>query len=187
MMGIRQWQRLSNVIKVDSEGHHYQLLKDITDHRKDCSAISISDSINRSHNGNMITKKTTQGWDLLVECKDGSSSWISFKYLKVSSPVELAEYAAGNRLDAEPTFKWWVRDVLRFRNRIIAKVKAKYWRMTHKFGIRVTKSVYEALAIDKENGNTLWYNNIQKEMKNVRVAFEIGRRDHWRTPGVAKS
>ena len=57
-------------------------------------------------------------------------------------------------------------------NIIIAKVKAKYWRMTHKFWIRVPKSVDEALAIDKENGNTLWYSAIQKEMKNVRVAFE---------------
>ena len=87
----------------------------------------------------------------------------------------------------DPDFKWWVRDVLRRRNRTIAKVKAKYWRTTHKFGIRVPKSVDEALAIDKENRNTLWYTDIQKEMKNVRVDFELGRRDHWRTPGVAKS
>ena len=40
------------------------------------------------------------------------------------------------------------------------------------FGIWVPKSINEALAIDKENVNTLWYTAIQKEMKNVRVAFE---------------
>ena len=72
----------------------------------------------------------------------------------------------------EPIFKWWVREVIRRRNKIIAKVKAKYWCTTHKFGIRVTISVNEALAIEKENGNTLWYTTIQKEMKNFRVAFE---------------
>ena len=65
-----------------------------------------------------------------------------------------------------------MRDVLRRCNIIIAKVKAKYCRTTHKLGIRVPKSVDEALEIDKENGNTLWYSAIQKEMKNVRVAFE---------------
>ena len=62
--------------------------------------------------------------------------------------------------------------MIRRRNRIIAKVKAKYWHTTHNFGIQVPKSVDEALAIDKENGNTLWYTAIQKETKNVCVAFE---------------
>ena len=104
----------------------------------------------------MVPKNTRQGWDLLVEWKDGSSIWILLKYLKASNPVELAEYATGKRLDVEPIFKWGVRDVLRHRNRIIVKVKAKYWRTAHKFGIQVPKSVNEALAIDKENGNTIW-------------------------------
>ena len=85
----------------------------------------------------------------MVYWKDRSSSWITLKYFKASNPVELAKYATGNRLDVEPTFKWWVNDVLKRRNRIIAKVKAKYWRATHKFGIQVPKSVNEALAIDK--------------------------------------
>ena len=135
--------------QVDSEGHHYQLLQEITDHMKYKSSIPISDGIIRLCNGNMVPKKATRGWDLLVEWKDGSSSWIPLKNLKASNPVELAKYAAGNRLDVEPAFKWWVRDVLRRRNRIIAKVNDKYWRKTHKFGIRVPKSVDEALEIDK--------------------------------------
>ena len=110
----------------------------------------------RLHNGNMVPKKTTWEWYLLVEWKGGSSSWIPLKDLESSNPVELAEYAAGNRLDVQPAFKWWVRDVLKCRKRLIAKLKAKYWRTTHDFVIEVPKSVDEALAIDKENGNTLW-------------------------------
>ena len=62
--------------------------------------------------------------------------------------------------------------MLRRHNKIIVKVKAKYWRTTHKFGIRVPKYVDEVLEIDKENVNTLWYNAIQKDMKNVCVDFE---------------
>ena len=34
------------------------------------------------------------------------------------------------------------------------------------------KTVQEALNLDKENGNTLWYDANAKEMKNVRVAFK---------------
>ena len=120
----------------------------------------------------MVPKKTTQGWDLLVERNDFYSSWIPLKYLKASNPVELAKYAAENRLYVEPAFKWWARDVLRRHNIIIAQVNSKYWHTTHKFGIRVPKSIGKALSIDKENENTLWYTAIQKEMKNVRVTFE---------------
>ena len=141
--------------QVDSKGHHYQLLKEITDHRKDRSAIPISYELIRLHNGNMVPKKTKG-------LKDSTSRWIPLKYLKASNPVELAKYLAGNCLDVVPSFKWWVIDVLRRRNRIISKVKAKYWCRTHKFGIRVPKSVNEALSIDKGNVNTLWYAAIQK-------------------------
>ena len=158
--------------QVDSEGHHYQLLQEITDHRKDRSEIPISDGMIRSHNINMVPKKKTHGWDLLVEWNNNSSIWIPLKYLKASNAVELAEYAARNRLYLEPDFKWWVRDVIRCCNRTIAKVKAKYWCTTHKFEIRVPKSVNEALEIDKGNGNKLWYTAIQKEMNNVCVDFE---------------
>ena len=111
--------------QVYSEGHHYQLLQEITDHSKYRSAIPISDGMIRLHNGNVVPKKTTRGWDLLVEWKDSSSSWIPLKDLKAYNPVELAEYAAGNLLDIQPAFKWWLRDVLRRRNRIISKVKSK--------------------------------------------------------------
>ena len=45
--------------------------------------------------------------------------------------------------------------------------------MTHKFGIKVPTTVEEALTLDKENGNDLWWKAIQKEMSEVKVAFKI--------------
>ena len=33
---------------------------------------------------------------------------------------------------------------------MISKVKSKYWRSTHKFGIEIPKSLAEAYRIDKE-------------------------------------
>ena len=73
----------------------------------------------------------------------------------------------------EPAFAWWVPFVLKKRNRILAKVKSKYWLRTHKFGIRIPKSVEEAKKIDEQNGDTLWWDAICKEMRNVRPAFEV--------------
>ena len=72
----------------------------------------------------------------------------------------------------KPAFAWWVRDVIKKRAAIISKVKSKYWQHTHKFGICIAKSVDEAIKLDKENGNTLWWDAIYKEMKNVWIAFE---------------
>ena len=44
-------------------------------------------------NGRQYPKKTTAGWHLCVEWKDGSSSWQTLKSMKESYPVEVAEYA----------------------------------------------------------------------------------------------
>ena len=68
------------------------------------------------------------------------------------------------------------------RNRIIAKLKSKYLIRTHKFGIRVPKSVQEAKIIDKQNGDTLCWDSICKEMANMRVAFEEFEGDKSQLP-----
>ena len=101
-------------------------------------AIKRSNGFIKSQNGNTHKKMTTRGWKLQVEWKDGSVSWVPLKDLKASNPVELAEYAVANDISDEPAFNWWVKDTLRKRDRIISKVKAKYWRTSHKFGIKST-------------------------------------------------
>ena len=81
------------------------------------------------------------------------------------------------KLLEEPAFAWWARKSLYRRERIISKLqkrraKKKYWRTTHKYGVRIPKSVEEALQIDKENGNHLWGDAIRKEMSKVAAAFD---------------
>ena len=97
----------------------------------------------------------------------------ALKDIKECYPVQLAEHAIAKGIDKEPAFTWWIPRVIRKKSRIISKVKSKYWRTSHKFGIRIPKTVDEALTIDRDNNNTYWYQAIQKEMKNVRVAFDI--------------
>jgi hypothetical protein len=84
------------------------------------------------------------------------------KDLKVSNPIELAEYAVANHIAEELAFKWWVSHTLRKRNRIISKVKSKYWKTTHKFGGKLPHSVAEALEIDRLAGTDLWMWAINK-------------------------
>ena len=106
--------------QIDEEGNQYQIFKEIVDHRKDeKKAVDKADQYfkkgNRKHK-----RKMTTGWDLEVEWKDGSTSWLPLKTLKETNPVQVAEYAKANKIDAEPAFDWWVPVVLRRKTRIIA-------------------------------------------------------------------
>jgi hypothetical protein len=85
----------------------------------------------------------------------------------------VATYAEANSLLNEPAFTWWAKHVLKRSRRIIKKVKLRYWQQTHKYGVCLPKSVLEALQLDQLNGNTLWRDAIQKELKNVQVAYKF--------------
>ena len=53
--------------QVDSEGHHYKVLTEVTDHNNDDSAISKVDGYIKSGSGNLHRKRTTRGWKLLMK------------------------------------------------------------------------------------------------------------------------
>jgi hypothetical protein len=66
--------------------------------------------------------------------------------------------------------------VLKKRDQIISLVRKRttpYLKRTLKFGIEIPKTVNKALALDCKNGNTLWEDAIPKEMREVRIAFNI--------------
>jgi len=119
----------------DSEGRRQMIFKEITNHCKNLDAVSIEEGFTQGFNGNRHSKKTTWGWDKCVEWQDGSTSWIPLKEVKDSNPLELVQYAIGNWIDKEPAFTWWVPEIMRWKNRIISRIKSKYWKTTHKFGI----------------------------------------------------
>ena len=158
--------------QVDDDGNRFILLDSIMDHRVDGTELHSNDGLIRSKNGGMRKKETTQGWEILLLWKDGTSTWEKLKDIKASYPVQLAEYAHHCRIADEPAFAWWVPHVLKKKERIISKIKSKYWTKTHKFGIKVPRNVKEAKELDIENGNTLWWDAICKEMRNVLIAFE---------------
>ena len=60
-----------------------------------------------------------------------------------------------NGIKDELVFIWWFLHVLNKRERILQKVKSKYWDMNHKCGIRVIKYIYKANRLDVEKGNTI--------------------------------
>jgi uridine kinase len=77
----------------------------IIDHRTDGHAVEPVDMYIK-HDSNKKVRKTTKGWYLCVEWKDGNTSWEQLEDLKESNPVEVAEYAATKILIDTPTFVW---------------------------------------------------------------------------------
>ena len=159
--------------QIDDDGNRQVLMDDIIGHRSNEHAVKQQDAFIKTNTGTKRRKETTKGWELLIRWKDGGTDWIALKDAKESYPVKVAEYAVLARISEEPAFAWWASSVLKKRNRIIAKTKSKYWLRTHKFGIEIPKSVTQARQIDAKCGNTLWWDAICKEMKNVRPAFEV--------------
>ena len=159
--------------QVDDEGNRQVLMNEIIDYRTNGTELKQQDAFITTKTGTKCRRETTKGWELLVEWKDSSTNWVSLKDIKESYLVEVAEFALATHISMEPAFAWWVPFVLKKRNRILAQVMSKYWLRTHKFGICIPKSVEEARKIDEQNGDTLWWDAICKEMRNVHPAFEV--------------
>ena len=114
--------------QVDSEYHHYKVLTEVNEHKRDYSNITeVNDFIKSSH-GKLHRKRKNHVYKLLVEWKYGSVDLVSLKDLEQSNPVELAEYAVVNEIRDEPDLNWWVKETLRRQDKIMSKVKSKYWR-----------------------------------------------------------
>ena len=90
--------------QVDSEGHKYQVLTEVTDHKKDDSDIAKVNSFIKSSSVNLHRKRKNCLWKLLVEWKYGSVDWVTLKDLKQSKPVDLAEYDVANYTSDEHAF-----------------------------------------------------------------------------------
>ena len=153
--------------QADDEGNRQVLMKEIIDYRTNGQEVRHQGVFITTKTGTKRRRETTKGWEILIEWKDGSTNWVALQDVKESDPVQLAKFAISNRIAEEPAFAWWVPFVMKKRNRILAKVMSKYWLRSHKFGIRIPKSVKESKEVDNQNGNTLWLDAICKEMRNV--------------------
>ena len=159
--------------QIDEDGNQYSLMKGITDHKKTEDAVPLESGFYTDKYGSKRRVITTKGWQLKVEWENGSSTWVPLADIKQSNPVETAEYAVSHELQKEPAFAWWVNYTLKKQERIIKQVQHRVLRKSVKFGIKIPSSVKEALEFDKESGTTYWHDAINKEIKNVKVAFNL--------------
>ena len=73
------------------------------------------------------------------------------------------------------------------RDRIISSVNSRVKKVSHKYGVKIPKSAAEALRFDEQNNDTCWLDAIDKEMGNLKVAFDILEGDKSPPPGYTKA
>ena len=61
--------------QVDDEGHRSVLLQDIVDRHVNGREVTREHAFIISHNGGQRRKETTQNWEILIQWKDGSTTW----------------------------------------------------------------------------------------------------------------
>jgi hypothetical protein len=171
----------------DLDGFSGFSLYHIIDHKRSGDAITMENKYFTTRSGAKRMRQTTVGWKLLVQWNKGSRQWIDLKVLKESNPVHIAEYATARGISNEPAFAWWVPYTLRKRDVNVSAVNSRLCRTNHKYGIELPTTVWEALAIDHKNGNTLWAGALTKEMGNVCIAFEILGPNERAPPGWHKA
>ena len=74
--------------QVDEDGHRYQLMDHIRNKKSDGRALTNSEAFTVSRNGKRARKKTTKGWYLEVQWKDGKNSWVSLREIKESHGIQ---------------------------------------------------------------------------------------------------
>ncbi|KAI2502008.1 Reverse transcriptase (RNA-dependent DNA polymerase) [Fragilaria crotonensis] len=155
-------------------------MQEIVDHEKSHSALREDEAYYSTKTGPK-PKRTTKGWRLLVEWKDGSSTWVPLADLKDSYPVQVADYAVTNNLSNEPAFRWWVPFVLKKRERIL-KGQVEILVGFTQIRIRTPEKCRPCVSDRQENGNGFLDEGDRKRDSERFPAFEFIEDDDTKVP-----
>jgi hypothetical protein len=178
----------------DADGFSSALLHTIVDHKSSGEAIKMTDKYYHTKTGTRRMRQTTVGWSFLVQWSDGTRQWIDLKLLKESNPVQVGEYVISRGIQDEPAFAWWVPYTMRKRDVIVAAIKSRLKKTSHKYGIEMPMpakttedAVRNAKELDRKNGNTFWMDALSKEMGALVIAFEMLEHGHKAPVGWYKA
>ena len=95
------------------------MLDEIVDHRTDGTELKQHDAFITSRNGGRRRHETTKGWEVLLQCKNGSTSWETLKDIKECYPLQVSKYAVRKRISDVPDFARWLPHVIKKKKQII--------------------------------------------------------------------
>ena len=126
---------------VDEDGYDKGYIREICGYQSSLKAVQQANDYYHSKNGNKIHKVTTKGWEICVQWNDLSKTWVPLNVLKNNELILLAEYAKAIKIEKEPAFNWWLRQVLRKKSRLLSKLTSLYHKTNLKFGLEIPRSI----------------------------------------------
>ena len=96
----------------------------------------------------------TKGWEIYLLWTNSTTTWNKLKNVQDSYPIEIAILIARNKLSELPVFVCWYNNVGRKVSSVLPRGKGKYKSQSHKYGIRIPKSVAEAYTIEKKKNTS---------------------------------
>ena len=111
--------------RADDDDHVSMSLYAMINHRKENTPCDLKDK-HAYFNNQRKLRKSTQGQDLEVAWKDGSTDWTSLEDLKRLNLVEVVEHAKSRYTDKEVAFHWWVPCLLKKREVIISAQRKEF-------------------------------------------------------------
>jgi hypothetical protein len=109
--------------RMDEDGLKVDTYEEILNHRE----IPYSEE-------KISPKAALTKWKLFIQMRDGTTRWLSLREVRNTYPLMAAEYAVGRSLDKKHAFAWWVPRVLQQKDRIVAGLKSRATKKTHKYG-----------------------------------------------------
>jgi hypothetical protein len=109
-------------------------------------------------------------WEVLMKWEDNTETWELLSSVKKDDPVTLAKYAKENNLLEVPGWKRLQAYVQQGKvNALYRQVQLNNLRNKSrvKFGVPIPSSYEQALEYDKKNGNNLWKEATESEMKQL--------------------
>ena len=110
-------------------------------------------------------------YNVKVLWEDGTSTWEPLGEMIACDPATMAAYAKEHDLLETPGWKklkkFARRDKVLKRMLNASKRAQRFGEVVYKFGVRIPRSVKEAIQLDKENGNTLWQDAMEKEIGQI--------------------
>jgi len=97
-------------------------------------------------------------------------TWEQLEAIQLQQPKPLIDYAIWKQLTSHPDWKW-TKEFAKAPGNQAQIVKAFLATAQkgpkYKFGIKVPRSITHALLLDRKNGNHLWQDAIETELKQI--------------------
>ena len=83
---------------VHQAGNRFTILDSITGKRAYGTQVLQQYEFVHTSTGTKIRVNTTNGWEICIQWKNGSTTWNTLKHVKYSYPFHMAEFAVENRI-----------------------------------------------------------------------------------------